>query len=64
MAMVGWFIVCIIALLCTVGTILILVLGSAFSGRFQWEGLLPAAIATVLWYIAYNHAPFTVVLQS
>lgn len=62
MAVLGWFVLCIIALVCTVGFLLLAFAGSAFSSRFCWESLIPGVIAAVLWYIAYNHSPFVMVL--
>lgn len=64
MAVLGWLLVTIAGLFFGFGGVVLLLVGSQFSGRFCYESLFPLGIGAALLYASYAHVPFTVSLAQ
>lgn len=60
MATFGFIVICIIGLFFLAQGLLFVVMGSAFSGKFESLGLIPLVIGVGILYFAYTHVPFVI----
>lgn len=65
MAWLGWAVCLIIAAWASFGSFSLLALSTAFDqkGETRVIGLILGAIATMLWWVTFNYAPFTVTVK-
>lgn len=64
MAVLGWLVLVVAALLLTALAFVVFFGSLAWSGKADGEAALPAALAVVLWGFAYKCAPFALVMAG
>lgn len=60
LVVIGWLIITIIAVIGCIGTFLLTVVASKFSGNVGFEWVFPAAIALLFGFWSYTTFPFSV----
>lgn len=61
MAILGWLLVTLGGAFFGFGGVVLLFVGSQFSGRFCFEAFIPMTIGAVLLYASYTNVPFKVI---